>query len=335
MEPAKAVAFRSRLGICVQMEMGRAAATGRRFTLQGRRSLPVQALAIAAAAGFAFALNWIASETSLLALALVAIVAVAAAVAGLSAGASAFAAGVLVLTQLRTTALPELAGWIGAAGTAALAAGILRQALDRAADRAERLERSRATLETSLREMSHRAKNGLAVLTAIVTQSARNAASAGELAQTLSKRFGALADAQDLITASHAPATDIARIVRRVLAPFVLERFALHDAHAPVLLGPDPTTTLALILHELATNAFKHGALRGAEGRVDIAWRAEGGAATVEWRESGGRPPTSADPAAGFGLRLVRTALAPYGGEATIEFAPEGFRCVLRMPKAP
>jgi two-component sensor histidine kinase len=302
------------------------------MTSQTRRLPVAQGIVVAAAALLTLALHAIAPSVSVVALAMIVVIAAAAAIGGLMAGVATMAIGALVLTQLRAISWLELIAWIVAATAAAVAVGLLRRRLQQEVDKTARLERSRETLQTSLREMSHRSKNGLAVLTAIATQSARSATTAAELAESLSKRFGALADAQDLITESHAPATDIARIVRRVLGPFVLERFVLRDPSTPALLAPDPTTTLALILHELATNAFKHGALRVAEGRAEIAWREEGGMAIVEWRERGGPALASVDPAAGFGLRLIRTALAPYGGDAKVEFVAEGFACTLRIP---
>lgn len=313
------------------MEKGHAADADSRLKSQARRLPVAQAIVVGVAALLTLVLHWIAPSVSVVALALIAVIAGAAALGGPTAGVVTVAVGALVLTQLRAISLLEFMAWLVAAVVAAVTVGLLRRRLEQEVDKTAQLERSREMLETSLREMSHRSKNGLAVLTAIVTQSARSATTASELAESLSKRFGALADAQDLITESHAPATDIARIVRRVLAPFVIERFVLCDPPSPVSIGPDPTTTLALILHELATNAVKHGALRG-EGRVEIAWREEGAAAVVEWRELGGVAPAAGDRAAGFGLRLVRTALAPYGGDAQVEFLPEGFACTLRMP---
>jgi two-component sensor histidine kinase len=94
---------------------------------------------------------------------------------------------------------------------------------------------------------------------------------------------------------------------------------------------------VSLVLHELATNAVKHGALRARDGRITVTWNfaMDGGGGrhmTLLWEESGG--PTVSPPSRnGFGTRLIERSFGPEsGGHAKIEYRPEGVRCVLKVP---
>jgi two-component sensor histidine kinase len=105
-----------------------------------------------------------------------------------------------------------------------------------------------------------------------------------------------------------------------------------------VFLPPGAALTLAMAIHELATNALRHGALSVPGGRVSIACETapEGGAQVVGWTERGG-PPVAGPPARrGFGLRLLERGLAAQAGVApNLRFEPEGVRCILRLPPSP
>jgi two-component sensor histidine kinase len=89
---------------------------------------------------------------------------------------------------------------------------------------------------------------------------------------------------------------------------------------------------LSLILHELATNALKYGALSNASGRIDIDWYSDdGGALVLVWRERGG-PPVEQSERKGFGSRLITSSLASSGGSAEMTFEPSGVVCTIRCP---
>jgi two-component sensor histidine kinase len=87
---------------------------------------------------------------------------------------------------------------------------------------------------------------------------------------------------------------------------------------------------LAMVLHELATNATKYGALSGATGGASLSWRTEGGRLVLDWRESGG-PPVSPPAARGFGSTLIERALEQEHGAARLCFDPAGLTCRLEM----
>jgi two-component sensor histidine kinase len=115
------------------------------------------------------------------------------------------------------------------------------------------------------------------------------------------------------------------------------------DESAVIIKGPDvdvaaeATQPVAIVLHELATNAAKYGALSNSHGRVIVRWRRQanggsGGKLVLEWRETGG-PPLAVPNAPGFGTSVIRD-LIPYelGGTVDYELAPQGVRCKLEIP---
>lgn len=224
--------------------------------------------------------------------------------------------------------------WLVMGGSLCLVAVMLRSLAWRAREQRDALNEREERLRTVVREMGHRAKNGLTVIIAIVQQTARTATSAADLETKLVNRLGALGSAQDLVTEAGGSATAVSEVIARVLAPFGPERFDLAPPpQDDARLAADPTSTIALLLHELATNAVKHGALSAPQGRVRVAWRHEAATIVLDWTETGG-PPVGEAASTGFGLRLLRSALQSYGGASEITFAPEGLRCRLRAPSA-
>lgn len=194
-------------------------------------------------------------------------------------------------------------------------------------------ERKRAEEQHALlvREMAHRSQNGLAVMMAIVSQSARGASSVEEYEEKLVARLQAMSASQSLITEAAGEPLSLEALVNQTLTPFGLERFDLTPANARIVLSPDLAMGLALLLHELATNAVKYGALSAPNGRVALAWRTENESGEVTWQEIGGPPP--AEPKRkGFGSRLMEAALRPRGGSAEVTFEPEGLRGRLNFP---
>ena len=121
------------------------------------------------------------------------------------------------------------------------------------------------------------------------------------------------------------------------LAAFVDEGLAIDIAGEPVLIPANATITLCLMLHELATNAAKYGALSVAGGKLSIAWTAgPSGAGTLvdlQWREENG-PPVAPPTRRGFGSRLLAGSARQLGGELETDYAPQGFRCRLRFAVA-
>lgn len=183
------------------------------------------------------------------------------------------------------------------------------------------------------RELGHRAKNGLAMMLAIISQSARTATSVRELETMVSGRIRAMSRAQDLVTGERR-ALPLADLVAAAIEAFDGNRIVVDPALGEAELSGTLAFGLTLLLHELATNATKYGALTNATGKVYIS-RGAGPADKVilVWRERGGplvTPPTHQ----GFGTRLLQVALKPQGGAAVTLYAPEGFEATLAFPSS-
>jgi PAS domain S-box-containing protein len=179
-----------------------------------------------------------------------------------------------------------------------------------------------------INELNHRVKNTLAVVQGLAHQSF-GADVDGRFA-VFSARLMALASAHNLLTAATWESADLHGLVRGSL-----EATAGDAAHRCALDGPIVTlppslaVALAMIVHELSTNAIKYGALSNAEGGVTVTWNSErsgdGCVLALDWIESGG-PQVAPPQQLGFGTRLIRRGLAGQG-HAELEFRPEGLQC--------
>jgi two-component sensor histidine kinase len=121
-------------------------------------------------------------------------------------------------------------------------------------------------------------------------------------------------------------------VIGQALKPFGPARVSIDPAMAEVTLRGDMAIGTGLLLHEMATNAVKYGALSNSRGRVAVALEAApDGRAAFSWRESGG-PPSVSPSKPGFGTRLLQQVLRPQGGEVTFAFEPEGFQARVEFP---
>jgi len=168
-------------------------------------------------------------------------------------------------------------------------------------------------------ELSHRLKNSLAMVQAIASQTLRGEDPAKVAA--LLQRIRALGTAHDVLLGRGARSADLKDLVAQVLSAAGAE--GRYAASGPMtLLGARATLSTSLLLHELATNALKYGALSAA-GRVEISWREDGdGGFTLDWIERGG-PLVTEPTRKGFGSRLLSLGLVGTGG-ATLRYNPEG-----------
>jgi len=191
-------------------------------------------------------------------------------------------------------------------------------------------------------ELNHRVKNTLATVHSLALQTARGALAAqapvGRFVADFQARLLALARAHDLLTAETWRGAPLRQVVEAALAPWQpAERtpgVRLLVSGPPVWLSPRAALGLALALHELATNASKHGAMRADAGRVTLSWRrGADDVVTLDWAEGGGPPP--APPGhKGFGTRLLERGLpVELGPGATVrlDYPPEGFRAEIRF----
>ena len=191
-----------------------------------------------------------------------------------------------------------------------------------------RLEEER---ELRVGELRHRVKNLLAMVSAIAHQTAVEGHSAREYRDSFMGRIVALAAAHDAAFQKDT-GVELASLVARLLEPYA------HGAgHETVLIEPSPPVSvprgkvqgLAFVVHELATNAVKHGALSIPKGRVRLGWRVDEvqpglRCLNLTWRELDG-PPVTPPTVRGFGMKLINIASAgELGGGAELTFAPQG-----------
>lgn len=187
-----------------------------------------------------------------------------------------------------------------------------------------------------LAELNHRVKNTLAIVLSIATQTLRHAPTASAFQASFEARIIALAEAHNLLTESNWRGASLRDIVDRVLEPFRgsgASRYTI-TADEPVFVGPKTAVALVMALHELATNAAKHGALSNETGRIAIAWQVAAATSPrlkITWQESGG-PPMPPNPRSGFGSRLIRGLSEDASGRVEMQFAPTGLVCVFDLP---
>ncbi|WP_439817124.1 sensor histidine kinase [Zavarzinia sp. CC-PAN008] len=187
--------------------------------------------------------------------------------------------------------------------------------------------RTRLELNVLNRELGHRIKNTLALVQAIATQTFRGAGADLALA-SFQERLQAMAHAQDVVVGQDSSHADLGAVAAGAVAPFnALQQIALHGA--PVEIGPKVTMALTLILHELATNAIKYGALSIPQGRVALGWTVHAGDLILSWRESDG-PPVASPTRMGFGSRLVDTAFGQ--GQVKRRYPTQGFEADILIP---
>jgi two-component system CheB/CheR fusion protein len=190
--------------------------------------------------------------------------------------------------------------------------------------------------ELLLKEMDHRVKNLFAIVGGMVTLSARSANTPKELAQTVQGRLLALASAHQLISPKHSAAgatkreTTLGELVRKVLSPYA-DPAGTGDSARTEIEGPDipvgtaATTNLALVVHELATNAAKYGALSVPGGRVHISWALVKGRLVLTWEEKDGPVITGPPEREGFGSLLARRSISGgLRGDLNFDWKPTG-----------
>jgi PAS domain S-box-containing protein len=185
-----------------------------------------------------------------------------------------------------------------------------------------------------LRELSHRVKNMLALILSMVRRMSVRTTSMAEFLSTFEGRLRALATAHELLTASGWRPASLVALTEAALVPHDRsgqERIRIEIAD-DLPLQPTAAQDLVLVLHELATNAAKHGALSAPGGSVALTGEIRGAELILVWREMGG--PTAAQPVGqGLGTMLLKQAIVhQHGGQAHFDWRPEGLVCALRLP---
>jgi two-component sensor histidine kinase len=206
------------------------------------------------------------------------------------------------------------------------------------ARRRQRDVRDHIEREIELRlELNHRVKNILASVSSMFQMTRRGAQSVDQLAADFAGRLAALSNVHAVVFESGGEAVSLATIVDVTVSPYRQEGSSRIDAKGPdLIIDRGAGTTLALCLHELATNAIKYGALSQPDGHVDLHWQLKRAnddpLLIVEWSETGG-PPVSPPSSLGYGTKYMRSALGTLFGEPpSVVYDPSGLRVSIRGP---
>jgi PAS domain S-box-containing protein len=181
------------------------------------------------------------------------------------------------------------------------------------------------------REVDHRAKNALALVQSILRLT--RAKTLPAYVAAVEGRIKALSRAHTILSQSRWHGADLRGLVDEELAPYRAGNAEKIETAGPeVLLQPASAQTLALALHELATNAAKYGALSSISGKLQLSWQLDDGKLVLDWNETGG--PAAKPPSVhGFGTRIILASIErQLRGLAAFDWRPEGLRCVISVP---
>ncbi len=246
----------------------------------------------------------------------------------------------------------NLTGWIAAAGiatttlsapalktfllTVAIGVVMLVIGLGFAISMARRIAHVEALHNLLIDELNHRVKNTLATVQSLSSQTFRDSNDA-DAKRKFGERLASLGRTHDILSAKKWEGADIKDVVDAVLAPFEGSGAQRIQSNGPALqLSARCVVMVSMVLHELATNAAKYGALSGANGIVRVTWAGLDGTAEpraeLQWRETGG--PAVAEPKQnGFGSTLIRQGFAAQlKGKSRLAFPPDGVTCTLEFP---
>jgi PAS domain S-box-containing protein len=230
--------------------------------------------------------------------------------------------------------------WVNAKGRVLFAqAGAQRRPVRTIGVVADVTERRQAeeSQQFLLQELNHRIRNVLATVRSVAANTVRGSTSLAGFEQAFAGRLDALARTYTLFAAAEWRSTSLRALIEEALAPYLAPGASNGVLRGDELrLSSQMALPLSLVLHELATNAAKYGALATPQGRVEVEWRTEGKVAeprlVLEWREHGG-PAVQAPRRRGFGRTVIERSVAyELGGETQLEFAPAGVRCRIEAP---
>lgn len=200
-------------------------------------------------------------------------------------------------------------------------------------DLTERREAER-TQQLLIGELNHRVKNTLATVQAIAQQTLKQTRDPDEFAASFAGRILALSQAHSLLSDKTWQGADVQDLIRGQIGLGAADERRFSASGPAVRLKPQVALHVALMLHELTTNAVKYGALSGEEGSVDVTWTADGGFFRLRWAELAGRPvrePTRR----GFGSTLIERGAKANGGSAAACYRTSGVVWTIVLPLAP
>jgi two-component sensor histidine kinase len=188
----------------------------------------------------------------------------------------------------------------------------------------QRLRNNERARQLEMRELEHRGKNTFAVVESIVRKTLEDSP---DKADVIAGRIHAISSTNDIINRSEGHTATLDTILVNEFTPYDLARVTLDGP--TVELDANTARAMALVIHELITNAAKYGALSATAGRVEVKWKQDGKLVEMDWSESGGpevtAPATRAD--YGFGSRLIVQTLKSLSGSVVPQFDRSGLKC--------
>lgn len=188
-----------------------------------------------------------------------------------------------------------------------------------------------------IRELHHRVRNTLATVQGVMNTTAKSAATVEDFQVAFAGRIAALANTHSVLTEELEQCVSFRQLLDKELGPYLGEKGPrIRLEGPPVALPSQIAVPLGMAVHELSTNATKHGALTNAEGRVEVEWSLvdQDGrrALRFDWSEHGG-PPVKSPDTEGFGAMILKRVLAQQiGAEVKMNFPPEGFHLSMVVP---
>ncbi|HVV42687.1 MAG TPA: sensor histidine kinase [Nitrobacter sp.] len=262
---------------------------------------------------------------------------VATAFGGLRAGIAAGIGGAVLALILDFGAAPRGLGAVALVGIYTIVASLIlwglqhyRSLLRHQRELAARLRREESYRELVVEELQHRLKNKLASIHSVIRQALHDQPAAWE---RIDGRLRALALTDDLITEADGRGCDIRDLLRSELGPYDHVRFTLNGD--PLFLPAKLAVSLALMFHELATNAAKYGAFSAPNGMLHVSWTVTNGLLSIVWDESEG-PMLGPVEKKGFGTQLLQAGLRAFDGKTEIAYLATGLHCMMqcRIPEA-
>jgi len=225
--------------------------------------------------------------------------------------------------------------WRELAITASIGGILLVVGLLFAIGMATQIARGEMLHDLLINELNHRVKNTLATVQSIASQTLRRTDNPAEAIDKFSARLVSLGRTHNVLSEEKWQSAQVRDLVDGALAPYASkDGTRIHATGPDIRLVPRSALTVAMALHELATNAAKYGALSNDRGQVYVDWTSADGADGVlrlTWREVDG-PPVAPRGRAGFGSKLIESGPDQIGGSATLEFRPGGVVCTLECP---
>jgi two-component sensor histidine kinase len=228
--------------------------------------------------------------------------------------------------------------WQALAVTAAIGGILFAIGLAFAIGMATRIARGEALHALLINELNHRVKNTLATVQSIAAQTFGHTTDIAEARRKFDARLVALGRAHDSLSEDKWQSADVREIVEGIFDPYMeKDGKRLHATGPDIRVTPRSALMMSMVLHELATNAAKYGALSITTGEIFVNWEAsagsEGSILRLTWNEVGG-PPVHLAERRGFGTQLIEESFAAQlGGSAKLELNPSGLFCTLTCPR--